>query len=303
MVLRPQSGIRNTLALLNDIAAAASSDIEIIARVRFPSGVDGFFEGGGAVARVGDVFTSYAGYGAVYNDGGLPSGNSAIRGTLITAATEIDGASVVVFPNLSNVWLRVLLRVNGSNVRAWFGNDAGWTKTNASTPDAEATDTTYTAGLGGGIRWDTNSSTPMEIDWIGWGTAGDAAPQAPLGGATQLGFLAQPQTTQVGSVLPAFTVRALTSGGTVDTAYTGNITVAIQTGTGGISGTPTRAAVAGVATFNNISFDTVQTGLVLRATATGLTLADSSGFNITAPAGGGGGTTVGGSPFYASVFG
>jgi hypothetical protein len=85
--------------------------------------------------------------------------------------------------------------------------------------------------------------------------------------------------------MAAVVVRALTSGNALDTTFTGNVTVALQTGSGTLAGTLVVAAVAGVATFSNLSISTLNTGAVLRATGGGLTLADSSTFNIVAGGG------------------
>src|SRR5439155_1629593 len=70
-------------------------------------------------------------------------------------------------------------------------------------------------------------------------------------------------------------------GNTVTTATT-SITVAIGTnpGSGTLAGTTTVAAVSGVATFSELSLNRVATGYTLTATATGLTGATSSAFNI-----------------------
>src|SRR2546425_1076018 len=71
-------------------------------------------------------------------------------------------------------------------------------------------------------------------------------------------------------------------GNTVTTATT-SITVAIGTNpaSGTLAGTPTVAAVNGVATFANLSINNPGTGYTLTASATGLTGATSSAFNIS----------------------
>tara|TARA_R110000868_G_scaffold160977_11_gene390841 strand:+ start:708 stop:2669 length:1962 start_codon:yes stop_codon:yes gene_type:complete len=77
-------------------------------------------------------------------------------------------------------------------------------------------------------------------------------------------------------------VRAVTSGGTVATGFTGNITIAVFSGSGSLSGTATVAAVAGVATFTNLKI----TGAghhILSAAASGLTTA-YSGYVTVNPA-------------------
>lgn len=105
--------------------------------------------------------------------------------------------------------------------------------------------------------------------------------------ATQLAFTGQPSNTAAGATItPAVKVTARDANGNTATSFTGNVTVAIGTnppGNGVLSGTTTVAAVAGVATFNNLSIDKAGNGYTLTATATGLTEATSATFNITPP--------------------
>lgn len=107
--------------------------------------------------------------------------------------------------------------------------------------------------------------------------------------ATKLTITGQPANTVVGATMAGVIVEAQSAGNVTDTAYTSNIVIALQTGSGTLAGTLTKAAVAGVANFNDLSINTLNTGAVLRATSSGLTLADSSTFNITA----GGGSSTG----------
>src|SRR5204863_209960 len=64
--------------------------------------------------------------------------------------------------------------------------------------------------------------------------------------------------------------------------FTGSVSVAIGTNPGGgtLSGTATAAAVAGVVSFGSLSIDKAGTGYTLAPSATGLTGANSSTFNI-----------------------
>ncbi|HXV91427.1 MAG TPA: hypothetical protein VD707_08660 [Gemmatimonadales bacterium] len=106
------------------------------------------------------------------------------------------------------------------------------------------------------------------------------------GGAAVLVFTQQPTTSVAGAAIaPAVQVSARDALGNAVTSFTGNVTVAIQAGTGAggavLSGTKTVAAVAGVATFSTLSIDTVETGYRLTATAAGLTPDTSSAFSIT----------------------
>ncbi|HET9707459.1 MAG TPA: hypothetical protein VFP39_04060, partial [Gemmatimonadales bacterium] len=107
------------------------------------------------------------------------------------------------------------------------------------------------------------------------------------GVATHLAFFAQPTNATAGvAIAPSVVVNALDANNNIATAYTGNVVAAIGTNAGGgtLSGTSSVAAVAGVATFANLSIDKSGTGYTLHATSGGLTDATSSGFNISAAA-------------------
>jgi hypothetical protein len=102
--------------------------------------------------------------------------------------------------------------------------------------------------------------------------------------ATQLAFAQQPTDATAGvAISPAITVRALDGSGNLATGFTGSVTIAIANNVGGgaLAGTTTVAAVAGVATFPNLSINKTGTGYTLAATATTLTGATSTGFTIT----------------------
>lgn len=137
----------------------------------------------------------------------------------------------------------------------------------------------------------------LSIDSVGTGyrlaaTSGSLKPDTSsafsinAGAATKLVFSVQPSQTGAGGIItPAVKVTAQDAGGNTATGYTGQVTIAIATnppGNGVLSGTKVVAAVNGVATFSDLSIDKLGTGYTLRATATGLTLATSAPFNITA---------------------
>src|SRR5690606_16168193 len=73
--------------------------------------------------------------------------------------------------------------------------------------------------------------------------------------ATHLVLVSVPTSGYVNVDLPAFQVEARSAGDIVDVLYTGDITIARESGPGYLTGTLTKAAVSGVATFNDISFD------------------------------------------------
>ena len=98
--------------------------------------------------------------------------------------------------------------------------------------------------------------------------------------ATKLAFTAFPATGQQGIAVGSFTVQAQRDDNGVDVNYTGAITLSKASGSGSLTGTLVKNAVAGVATFNDISFD--QTGTyTLHADAAGLTQAVSAAITIT----------------------
>lgn len=96
-------------------------------------------------------------------------------------------------------------------------------------------------------------------------------------------FTTQPANTASGATItPAVVVTAEISGVT-DTAFTGAVTIKIGTNpsSGTLSGTLTQTAVAGVATFNDLSVNAVGNGYTLVASASGITGGTSTTLNIT----------------------
>jgi adhesin/invasin len=103
-------------------------------------------------------------------------------------------------------------------------------------------------------------------------------------GATALEFQQPPTSAEAGSILsPSVTVRAVDGSGATDPAFTGSVTLAIGTNPGGgvLAGTTTVTAVAGVATFSDLSINRVGTGYTLVASASGLTDATSASFDVS----------------------
>ena len=105
------------------------------------------------------------------------------------------------------------------------------------------------------------------------------------GPAAKLAFTQQPTNTAVGAAItPSVQVSVEDAQGNVVTTATNSITVAIGTNPGGgtLSGTATVSAVNGTATFPGLSINKLGTGYTLTASATSLTQATSSAFNIIA---------------------
>ncbi|MDH5643488.1 MAG: hypothetical protein OEY63_04725, partial [Gemmatimonadota bacterium] len=104
---------------------------------------------------------------------------------------------------------------------------------------------------------------------------------------TTMSYNVQPTTAVAGAAIsPAVEIRVLDPQGAVATSFTGDITVAITTatGTGGaaLGGTLTQAAVAGVATFADLSIDSAGTGYTLTSTSLGIVNGTSTTFDILA---------------------
>ena len=103
--------------------------------------------------------------------------------------------------------------------------------------------------------------------------------------ATSVAFVQQPTNTQAGaSITPSVTVEIRDQFGARMTTATNSVTLAIGTNPAGgtLSGTTTRAAVNGLATFPGLSINNAGTGYTLTGSSSGLSGATSSGFDITA---------------------
>ena len=112
-------------------------------------------------------------------------------------------------------------------------------------------------------------------------TSGNNEPT--IGPPAKLAFTVQPSSVAVGSAdTPAVTVSIEDAQGNVVTTATNQVTISIGTNpsAGTLGGTASLTAVAGVATFSNLSINNAGTGYTLSASATGLTSATSSGFNV-----------------------
>jgi hypothetical protein len=77
-------------------------------------------------------------------------------------------------------------------------------------------------------------------------------------------------------------VSGLDAQGALDPSFTGDVTIAIANNPAGgtLFGTISLAAAGGIATFSDLSIDQVGTGYTLQATASGLTSATSTAFDI-----------------------
>ena len=107
-----------------------------------------------------------------------------------------------------------------------------------------------------------------------------------IGPPAKLAFTTQPGNAAAGGSITV-TVSVEDAAGNVVPTATNQVTIAIGTNpsSGTLSGTAQATAVAGVATFSNLSINNAGAGYTLAASAAGLTSASSSAFNVAgAPA-------------------
>ncbi len=130
-----------------------------------------------------------------------------------------------------------------------------------------------------------NPGTNYRLRATSTGLTGISSAQFNITAVTQLVFTVEPGNIAAGGTMtPAVQVTAEDAAGRVATGFTGNVAVAIGANPGGgaLTGTKTVAAVAGVATFGDLSVDKAGTGYTLTAAATGLTSPTSAAFNVSA---------------------
>jgi hypothetical protein len=101
--------------------------------------------------------------------------------------------------------------------------------------------------------------------------------------ATYLLFTGQPADDTVGSVVAGVQVTAYTASGIVAAGFNGAVTIAFSANPGNavLSGTLTRNAVFGIASFTDLAVSKGENGYALTATAAGLATATSSTFDVS----------------------
>ncbi len=110
-------------------------------------------------------------------------------------------------------------------------------------------------------------------------TAGTSSTFTVLGAADHLAFVNLPTTGLIATNLNAFTVEARRTDNSVDANYVYNITVVKASGSGNLTGTTVKAAVAGTATFNDLQLDAADI-YTLNASSGSLTNATSGNIEI-----------------------
>jgi hypothetical protein len=225
------------------------------------------------------VSTSGSGYALSASATGLTSATSSlfnIGGGVASAIVLASGGGQIAAPS-SALALPVVIQVNdaganpvpGTTVTFAVLTGGGSVGTASAVSNASGqVQTTWTLGALLGAQTISATSvgltgSPLTIT----ATAGFAA-------ATQLKFTVQPTNAVAAvSIAPSIVVTAKDGLGNLAGSFVGNVTLTIAANPGGstLSGTTTVAAVAGVATFNNISLNKASAGYTLQAASGVLT--------------------------------
>jgi hypothetical protein len=179
-----------------------------------------------------------------------------------------------------------VLRITDSTGAGLAGVTVVWTVTGGGgsiTPTATSDGSGYaraTRVLGTTAGLQTTAGT---VDGLAGSPVTFTATATP-GSPARLAFTVEPSTAAAGAPLtPAIEVTAHDGFGNTASGFAGVVTVALNANPGGgsLSGTTTRSAVAGVATFAGLSINKAGSGYQLRADASGLAATVSTTFNIT----------------------
>jgi hypothetical protein len=252
--------------------------------------------GGVATFSTLSINKSGTGYRLTATSSGLSSGTSATF--VITAGTATQlGFTVQPVTTIAGRNISPAVRVAAQDA---LGN----TVTTFTSSITVAIGANPSAGILGGTKVVTavagvSTFSTLSIDKSGIGytltatrTGLTGATSTPFnitaGSATKLAFTVQPiSTAALAPIAPPVQVTAQDALGNTATGFTSNVTVAIGTNPipgSVLSGTKVIRAVAGVATFSDLSVDSAGNGFTLSATASGLTAATSASFDITSGA-------------------
>jgi Bacterial Ig-like domain (group 1) len=195
------------------------------------------------------------------------SGQSALGGTtltqpLVAIVTAGDGLGV------SGVTVNFAVASGGGSVGA----------SSVVTNSAGVAQTTWKLGNTPGTQTVTAASGALS------GSPATFTATAKSATAAKLVITSDPANAVAGATLAPLTVVAEDAAGDTSTAFTGAITITLANGTAGaaLNGTATANAVAGIATFANLTVNKSGTAYTLAAASAGLTGATSTAFNIAA---------------------
>lgn len=287
--------------------AAPGTDDSFTLTIGDNEGVNGIFK---RISFEGSDTWTYAGNGATNTDAGKKFGTTSYQlGGLDNLTTEnisligIDNVQLSVAFASSGVdsGEDLMLEISYDNGSTWNGTgtvklvdgysnaDIDMGATNASNPTTVATNP-WTVDIDPSetqikVRLRANSMGGGEYYYVDDITlSGNSCPACTS--ADALAFEIQPTTVEQDITMSIVKVKAIcSSDGSTATSYSGDITLNLNAPGCGYDA-QTVTAVNGVATFNAIQIRrSAQTGLNFTATASGLTSATSSNFNVTVPSG------------------
>jgi hypothetical protein len=222
-----------------------------------------------------------------------------------TALTQATSAALAIQPGAVSATHSILAVAPGSIAASAGASSAAVTVTARDAFDnavpgasvviaATGTGNTITQPAGvtgaGGVATGALSSTVAEAKTLTATVSGVPLSQADTLTVTPaapaaLHFVTPPATAGAGNpIAPAVQVGARDAFGNSTAAFTGSVSVKLgaNPGSGALSGTTTRAATSGLATFNDLSVDKIGTGYTLVAQSAGLADDTSSAFTVTA---------------------
>ena len=177
----------------------------------------------------------------------------------------------------------------GLTATSFTGNVTLTIATGTGTSDATLSGTRTVAAVAGVATFSSlsvdRSGSGYKLSATASGLAGATSNAFTInaGAPSQLAFTGQPDSTVATMpITPPVQVTVRDALGNPVKTFTGNVTITIGVDPGGgtLSGTTTVAAVAGVASFNDLSIDRTGVGYRLQATAAGLSSVTSNGFTI-----------------------
>ncbi len=224
--------------------------------------------------------TGGAQYFAVGKDNGFVSVPAKYVISNITPASPVAGQSFSATVTAHDAYNTASLLPSGSAFNFSTNGNAGPISGTVSGTIASGSSSVVVSGImlpdpGTGVTITATNTGGVPL------AAGTSAPFTVVGAATNLKFVNVTASGTAGSNLPAFTVEARRADNSVDTNFNGSITIAKASGPGNIGGTLTKAAVAGVANFNDIQFDAAGTYTI--TTTSGTLTSDTSGNIVIAP--------------------
>jgi hypothetical protein len=195
------------------------------------------------------------------------------------AISSGNGQSATVQQSLAAPFVVNVTDANGNAVSGalvtWTVN-GGTLSSSSTTTDANGlASTTMTLGVvAGGVSATATAPGGAQVTFTG---------TAHPGGAAELTYTTGPATTVAGATMPSVVVAVRDAFNNLVTTSAASVTVAIgnNPATGTLSGTTTRNAVNGIATFTDLSIDRSGTGYTLIASAISLQPATSDAFNIS----------------------